>query len=204
MDKKRIAITFLIVLTNAIGATALLPMIPLYVEKQFGATPLQATLVIALYYAAQFLAGPWLGRLSDRFGRRPVLIVSQIGTIAAYLMIVFAVPVGASLERMGITFGINGGLLVIYLARILDGLTGGNVSVAEAYASDVSDEKSRTQALGLVGGANGLGHILGPAAAVLLTGISLIAPIIAAVILSGVTLLLTIILLDETLTSDKR
>jgi DHA1 family tetracycline resistance protein-like MFS transporter len=100
--------------------------------------------------------------------------------------------------------GIGGGLAVIYLARILDGLTGGNISVAEAYASDISDEKSRTQALGLIGGANGLGHILGPGLAVLLSGISLIAPIIGAAIMSGVTLLLTIILLHETLTPEKQ
>ena len=83
MDKKRITITFLIVLTNSIGAAVFLPMLPLYVERQFGATPLQATLVIAAFYAAQLVAAPWLGRQSDRRGRRPILIVSQIGTIAA-------------------------------------------------------------------------------------------------------------------------
>lgn len=80
MNKERIATVFLIVLTNTIGATVLLPMMPLYVEKQFGATPLQATLVIAAFYAAQILAAPWLGKMSDRFGRRPILIISQIGT----------------------------------------------------------------------------------------------------------------------------
>lgn len=66
MDKKRITIAFLIVLTNTIGATAILPMLPLYVENQFRATPLQATLVIAAFYAAQIVAAPWLGKLSDR------------------------------------------------------------------------------------------------------------------------------------------
>ncbi len=128
-------------------------------------TPLQATLVIAAFYAAQILAAPWLGKLSDRFGRRPILIISQIGTIFAYLMFFFAAQLGAGLERIGLILGLSGGLMVIYLARILDGLTGGNVSVAEAYASDISDERSRTQALGLIGGAIGVGHILGPALA---------------------------------------
>jgi DHA1 family tetracycline resistance protein-like MFS transporter len=204
MDKKRISITFLIVLTNTIGATLILPMLPLYVEKQFRASPLQATLVIAAFYAAQFLAAPWLGKLSDRMGRRPILIISQIGTIAAYGLIVFVTPLGLVLERAGLNLSISGGLLVIYLARLLDGVTGGNISVAEAYASDISDEKTRTQALGLVGGANGVGHILGPAVAVLLSGISLIAPLVGAAVVSGITLLLTVILLDETLTPEKR
>jgi DHA1 family tetracycline resistance protein-like MFS transporter len=86
----------------------------------------------------------------------------------------------------------------------MDGLTDGNVSVAEAYASDISDEKSRTRALGLIGGAGGLGHILGPALAVALSGISLIAPMVGAVVMGIVTLLLTILLLDETLTPEKR
>lgn len=198
MDKKRIAIAFLIVLTNTIGATAILPMMPLYVEKQFRATPLQATLAIAIFYAAQFVAAPWLGKLSDRFGRRPVLIISQIGTIVSYLIFIFAAQLGLGLERIGLLLGVGGGLTVIYAARILDGLTGGNVSVAEAYASDISDDKSRAQALGLIGGAIGIGHILGPAFAVILSGINLIAPLIGAVVMSALTLLLTIIFLDET------
>ncbi len=198
MDKKRIAIAFLIVLTNTIGATAILPMMPLYVEKQFQATPLQATFVIAIFYAAQFVAAPWLGKLSDRFGRRPVLIISQIGTIVSYLIFIFAAQLGMGLERIGLLLGLGGGLMVIYAARILDGLTGGNISVAEAYASDISDDKSRAQALGLIGGAIGVGHILGPVFAVILSGISLIAPLIGATVMGALTLLLTIIFLDET------
>ena len=201
MDKQRIAITFLVVLTNAIGATAILPMLPIYAEGQFQATPVQATLVIAAYYAAQLVAAPWLGKLSDRFGRRPILIISQIGTIVSYLLFIFAAPLG---EYLGVTLGLSGGLVMIYLARLFDGLTGGNVSVAEAYASDISDETSRAHALGLIGGAGGLGHILGPALAVALSGISLIAPMVGALVVSGVTLLLTIVLLDETLTPEMR
>jgi len=203
MNKERITTVFLIVLTNTIGATVILPMMPLYVEKQFGASPLQATLVIAAFYAAQIWAAPWLGKLSDRFGRRPILIVSQIGTMLAYLMFFFAAQLGTGLERFGLTLGLGGGLMIIYLARILDGLTGGNVSVAEAYASDISDEKSRTQALGLIGGAVGVGHILGPALAAILSGFGLLAPIVGAAVMSGVTLLLTILLLSETVDFKK-
>lgn len=201
MDKRRITIIFLIVLTNAMAATAILPMLPIYVEGQFGATPIQAMLVIAAYYASQFIAAPWLGKLSDRFGRRPILIISQTGTLFAYLLLIFAAPLG---EAIGPIFGLSGGLVVVYLARLFDGLTDGNVSVAEAYASDISDEKSRAQALGLIGGASGLGHIVGPALAFALSGISLIAPMVAAVVMGIVTLALTILLLDETVTPDKR
>jgi len=204
MNKERIATAFLIVLTNTIGATVILPMLPLYVEKQFHATPLQSTLVIAMFYVAQIWAAPWLGKLSDRFGRRPILIISQAGTIVAYLMFFFASQLGAGLERLGLSLGLGGGLLIIYLARIVDGLTGGNVSVAEAYASDISDDKSRTQALGLIGGAVGVGHILGPALAAILSGFGLLAPIIGAAVMSAVTLLLTVILLEETVTAEKK
>ncbi len=204
MNKERLATVFLIVLTNTIGATVILPMMPLYVEKQFGATPLQSTLVIAAFYVAQIFAAPWLGKLSDRFGRRPILIVSQIGTLIAYVMFFFATQIGSILNGAGLIFGISGGLLAIYLARILDGLTGGNVSVAEAYASDISDDRSRAKALGLIGGAVGVGHIIGPALAAILSRISLLAPIVGAAIMSAITLLLTIALLAETVSAENR
>lgn len=197
MDTKRITTLFLIVLADMSGATAILPIIPVYVLGQFHATPFQAALVIPAYYVAQVLATPWLGALSDRFGRRPILLVSQAGTIVAYLLLVFAVPLGAQLDHIGLPLGLAGGLVVIYLARLLDGVTGGNISVAQAYASDISTPEERTRALGLVGGASGLGHIVGPALAGLLAGITLLTPFLAAAVVSGVTLLLTLLWLHE-------
>ncbi|GHO50629.1 MFS transporter [Ktedonospora formicarum] len=176
---------------------AIIPIIPVVVLGQFSATPFQAALVIATYYVAQVLAAPWLGSLADRFGRRPILLLSQVGTIGSYLLLIFATPLGALLAHAGLRLGIAPGLAVIYLARVLDGLTGGNVSVAGAYASDISTPEKRTQALGLVGGASGLGHILGPALAGLLAGVDLFAPFVAAAVVSGVTVLLTLILLSE-------
>ncbi len=199
MDKKRSATLFLIVLADMSGAAAIIPIIPVYVLAQFHATPFQAAMVIAVYYAAQMLAAPWLGNLSDRFGRRPILLVSQAGTIVSYLLIVFAAPLGALVDHAGVPVGIGGGLAVIYLARILDGVTGGNISVAQAYASDISTPEERTRALGLVGGASGLGHILGPALAGVLAGITLLTPFLAAAVVSGVTLLLTLLWLHEPL-----
>ncbi len=202
MDKKRLATLFLIVLMDTAGATAIVPLIPVYVLAQFHATPLQATLLLAAYYAAQLLAAPWLGKLSDRFGRRPILLLSQAGTIVSYLLIVFAVPLGALLDQASLPLGIAGGLLVIFLARILDGVTGGNVSVAQAYASDISTPEERTRALGLVGGAFGLGFILGPALVglmALLAPNTLVAPLLVAAGVSVVTLLLTLVWLREPL-----
>lgn len=202
MDKKRIATLFLIVLMDTAGATAIVPLIPVYVLAQFHATPFQAGLLLAVYYAAQVLAAPWLGKLSDRFGRRPILLLSQAGTIISYLLIVFAIPLGALLDHASLPFGIAGGLVVIFLARILDGLTGGNVSVAQAYASDISTPEERTRALGLIGGAFGLGFILGPALVgllALLVPTTLVAPLLGAALVSGITLLLTLLWLREPL-----
>ena len=197
MDSKRITTLFLIVFTDMAGASAILPIIPLYVQGKFHATPLQATLVISAYYVAQVLAVPWLGSLSDRLGRRPVLLISQAGTIVSYLLIVFAAPLGALLDHAGLQIGIAGGLAIIYLARLLDGVTGGNISVAGAYASDISTPEERSRALGLVGGASGIGHILGPALAGLLAGIGLLTPFEGAAVVSGITFLLTLLWLRE-------
>jgi len=202
MDKKRIVTLFLIVLMDTAGAATIVPLIPVYVLAQFYATPFQAGQLLAAYYAAQMLSAPWLGKLSDSFGRRPILLLSQTGTIVSYLLIVLAVPLGALLDRAGLRPGIAAGLLVIFLARILDGVTGGNVTVAQAYASDISTPEQRTRALGLIGGAFGLGFILGPALVGLLALLAptlLVAPLLGAALASGVTLLLTLLWLREPL-----
>jgi DHA1 family tetracycline resistance protein-like MFS transporter len=202
MDKKRIATLFLIVLMDTAGATALTPLIPVFVLVQFRATPFQAVLLVATFFVAQMLAAPWLGKLSDRFGRRPILLLSQAGTIVSYLLIVFSIPLGALLDRVGVPLGIAGGLVIIFLARILDGVTGGNISVAQAYASDISTPEQRTRALGLIGGASGLGFILGPALVgllALLVPTLLVASLLGAALVSVVTLLLTLLWLREPL-----
>ncbi|MFL5692297.1 MAG: MFS transporter, partial [Ktedonobacteraceae bacterium] len=186
MDKKRITTLFLIVLADMMGGSAIIPILPVFVVGQFHASPLQAALVITAFYVAQVLASPVLGSLSDRFGRRPILLISQAGTIFSYLLIVLAVPLGVLLAHAGLQMGIAGGLIIIYLARLLDGVTGGNISVAQAYASDISTPEERTRVLGLVGGASGVGHILGPALAGLLATISLLAPFQGAAVVSGV------------------
>jgi DHA1 family tetracycline resistance protein-like MFS transporter len=197
MEKKRIATLFLIVLADMMGGSAIVPILPVFVVGQFHANPFQASLVITAFYIAQVGASPVLGNLSDRFGRRPILLLSQAGTIASYLLIVLAVPFGALLDHLGLPVGIAGGLLIIYLARLLDGATGGNVSVAQAYASDVSTPEERTRVLGLIGGAGGVGHVFGPALTGLLASISLLTPFWGAAVISVVTLLLMLLWLRE-------
>src|SRR5258708_24191476 len=163
MDKKRIFTLCLIGLADVSGAMAIMPIIPVFVLGQFHATPFQAALVIAAYYVAQVLAAPWLGSLSDRFGRRRILLISQAGTIVSYLLLVFAVPLGALLDHTGLRLGLASGLAVIYLARILDGLTGGNIQLATAVVAHARQPKDRQHPLGFVVGASGRGPKLGPA-----------------------------------------
>lgn len=195
--KRRIATLFLIVFVDMVGGSAIIPILPVFVVGQFHASPFQAALVITAFYVAQVLAAPLLGNLSDRVGRRPVLLVSQAGTILSYLLIVLAGPLGALLDQTGLRLGIAGGLVVIYVARLLDGATGGNITVALAYASDISAPEERTRVLGLVGGASGVGHIMGPALAGLLASFGLLTPFLGAVVVSAVTLLLTLLWLQE-------
>ncbi|MGZ3582432.1 MAG: MFS transporter [Ktedonobacterales bacterium] len=195
--KRRIATLFLIVFVDMLGGSAIIPILPVFVVGRFHATPFQAALVITMFYVAQVIAAPVLGNLSDRVGRRPVLLISQAGTILSYLLIVLAGPLGVMLDHTGLQIGIAGGLVFVYLARLLDGVTGGNISVALAYASDISSPEERIRVLGLVGGASGVGHIMGPAVAGLLASFGLLTPFLGAVVISAITLLLTLLWLQE-------
>src|SRR5262245_36345583 len=112
---------FLIVLVDVLGLTIILPLLPFYAES-LGATPQTVGLLVSAYAACQLLAGPPLGQLSDRVGRRPVLLVSQIGTCIGFLILAYA-----------------NSLWLVFLARIIDGLTAGNLTVAQAYIADVTE-----------------------------------------------------------------
>lgn len=204
MDKRRITPIFLIVFTNILGAGVILPILPLLAEGEFQATALQATTLSAVYFAAQFVAAPWLGRLSDRIGRRPVLIVSQIGTVLSFILFIFAAPLGQALTSMGWSYSISGGLFMLYVARLLDGITGGNITTAQAYITDVTNPEDRAQALGIISGAFGMGFIFGPAFGGLLADVSLVAPFVGAAIITTITLLLTMFMLKESLAPEDR
>jgi len=201
---KRLLTIFALVFSNLLGAGVILPLLPLYAEGEFGASPIQVTLLASAYFGAQFIASPYLGRLSDKYGRRPVLIASQFGTLLSFGLFIAAIPIGRSLDAAGLSFGLSGGLLMLYVARILDGLTGGNLTTAQAYASDISSEDDRAQALGFVSGGISLGFIFGPVFGGILVQYGNTAPFVGAAVIIGLTLILTLFLLKESLAPEDR
>jgi DHA1 family tetracycline resistance protein-like MFS transporter len=204
MDRKKLFPILLIVFTNILGAGVILPILPLYAEGQFGGTILQVTLLSTSFFAAQFLAAPWLGRLSDRYGRRPVLIVSQIGTVLAFMLFIFAGPLGSIIDAWGLALPMSGGMIMLYVARTLDGITGGNITTAQAYVTDVTPEENRAQGLGLVQAAFGVGFIFGPAFGGVLSNLGPVAPFVGATLITIGTLLLTVFTLEESLPPEAR
>lgn len=170
---------FLIVLVDVLGLTIVIPLLAIYAES-FGASPTVASLLIPTFAACQLLAGPVLGRLSDRHGRRPILIVSQLGTLVGFVMLAEAQS-----------------LWMVFAGRALDGLTAGNLAVAQAYISDHTPPERRARAFGLIGIAFGLGFLVGPAVSGWLSGYGYSAPFWAAASLSCLSILGTWFLLPR-------
>ncbi len=185
-NKKMLVSIFLIVFIDLLGFSLILPLLPFYAET-FGASPILVGLLTAVYAAAQLIGAPLLGRLSDRYGRRPILMISIAGNMLGFVLLAIA----QSLE-------------MLFLARALAGLTGGNISVAQAYISDVSEPKDRGKALGLIGAAFGLGFIIGPAIGGILGTFGFWVPATAAAVLSGINFLLVFFWLPESLTVERR
>jgi MFS family permease len=169
--------TFIVVAVDATGLGIILPLLPFY-SQRLGATPFIVGSLISVYALCQMVAGPVVGTLSDRYGRRGVLIVSQIGTLAGFLLLASA-----------------NSLTIVFLARIIDGLTSGNISVAHAYAAEHSAPSTRSQALGTTSGAIGTGLLVGPILSGLLVQFGDRAPIWAAALLSLISIIATIGLL---------
>lgn len=168
---------FLIVLVDVLGLTIVLPLLPLYAEA-FGASAFVAALLVPIYAACQLVAGPVLGDLSDRIGRRRVLLLSQAGTFIGFMFIASA-----------------SSLWMIVVGRVLDGLTAGNLSVAQAYLADTTEAKDRTRAFALIGIAFGIGFLLGPAATAFLSRFGMSVPLYCAAGLSLTSMLCTRLLL---------
>lgn len=173
---------FLIVLVDVLGLTIILPLLPFYAES-LGASAATVGMLVSAYALCQLLAGPPLGHLSDRIGRRPVLLVSQMGTFLGFLLLAAAQT-----------------LWVVFLARIIDGLTAGNLSVAQAYISDVTTPERRAKAFGMIGIAFGLGFLVGPAFSGFLAQYGTHYPILAAAGLSFTSIMCTYFILPSTRT----
>src|SRR5262245_36493609 len=156
-----------------------IPLLARYAET-FGASPLVATLLSTCYGACSLVSSPLLGRLSDRHGRRPLLLVSQAGTLAGFLVM-------ASADS----------LALVFLGRILDGASAGNVSLAQAYISDHTAPADRARAFGLLGTAFGIGFMVGPALSAQLAPLGLHAPFVAAAGMSAASIVCTLTLLPR-------
>ena len=186
MKNNRLLIIFLIVFVDLLGFSLILPLLPYYAET-FGADPFVTGLLVASYAVAQLVGAPLLGRWSDRAGRRPVLLVSIFGTILGFLLLGFA-----------------NALWMLFVSRVIDGLTGGNLTVAQAYITDVTDQKNRAKGLGMIGAAFGLGFIIGPAVGGTLSTWGYNIPAFAAATLATLNLLAVFFFLPESLTEERR
>lgn len=194
MDKRIISIA-LLNLVNVLGFAILIPALPFIVDK-FGAGNITYGILIATYPFCQFLAAPALGTLSDHFGRRPLLIISQAGTLLSW--IVFGISYFAPTIPLGPTML---PLFILVISRITDGITGGNFSVANAYISDITSREQRTKIFGILGAVVGVGLIIGPIIGGFLmsTGTGYLGIAIFSFALSLITLTLLHVYLPESL-----
>jgi DHA1 family tetracycline resistance protein-like MFS transporter len=184
LDRRKVLPVFVIVLIDLLGLTIIIPMLPLYAAS-FGAGALTIGMLEASYPTLQLFAAPLLGSLSDRYGRKPILIISQVGTFIGFILL-----------------GLAGQLWMLFVARIIDGVSGANIATAQAVITDSTTEKTRTQGLGLIGAAFGLGFIIGPViafASLAISGQDYRVPAFVAAAFSAGSILLTWFWLDETL-----
>jgi MFS family permease len=170
---------FLIVLVDVLGFTIILPLLPFFSER-LGATPTEVGALVSTYAACQLIAGPILGQISDRIGRKPVLLISQLGTLTGFLLMAFSQS-----------------LWVLFVARAIDGATAGNLTIAQAYISDVTRPEKRAHSFALIGIAFGFGFLVGPAVSGFLAHFGYQAPILAASCLSFTAFLCTLLLLPR-------
>jgi DHA1 family tetracycline resistance protein-like MFS transporter len=182
---------FLIVFIDLVGFGVVIPLLPFY-GLHFGATPAEVTWMMACYSLAQFFASPLLGRLSDRLGRRPVLLVSLCASVASYVWL-----------------GLSDALWMLFAARLLAGAGAGNIAAAQAYISDVTTPETRAKGMGMIGAAFGLGFTVGPALGGVIAGshpdaVALARPAFVAAGLSALAFVIALTRLKESLPERAR
>jgi len=186
MKRSPLVVIFTTVFIDLVGFGIVIPVLPYYAEgTAFNATPRTVGLLFASYSIMQLIFSPVLGGLSDKRGRRPVLLLSIIGTGIGFLVLGFAQSI-----------------LMLFVGRILDGITGGNISTAQAYIADITTEENRAKGMGMIGAAFGLGFIFGPAIGGILSRWGIQVPFIFAAILCFANATLLYFTLPETVTPD--
>ncbi len=176
---------FIIQVTEVLGFSLILPFLPFYAQD-LGASPLMVGLILTSFSFFQLISAPIMGSLSDSYGRKPLLIISQLSTFIGFLILGFA-----------------NSLWMLFLSRIVDGLLGSNFTIAQAYLSDISSKKNRSKVFGLSGAAFGFGFLIGPAIGGFLSKYSYGLPAFVAAGVSLLTIILTFFFLDETVVRKK-
>ena len=175
-------VIFITIFIDMIGFGIVIPVLPLYAEgTRFNATALQIGALVGIYSFLQLICSPLFGKLSDRIGRKPVLLVSVAGTAIGFLVM-----------------GAANTLWMLFLARIIDGASGGNISTAQACIADVTPPEHRSKSMGLIGAAFGLGFVFGPAIGGVLSKVSLSAPFYFAAALAFINVCFIALRLPET------
>ena len=186
LRRKEFLTIFLIQITEVFGFSLILPFLPFYAQE-LGANPFQISLMLTVFSAFQFFMAPVMGKLSDRYGRKPLLLFSQFSTFLSFLMLAFA-----------------NNIWMLFASRLVDGLFGSNFVIAQAYLSDVSDEDERTEAFGISGMAFGFGFMVGPAiGGFLARNVSYAMPAWIAASMSLITMIMTVFILKETVKKKK-
>ncbi|HEY8186448.1 MAG TPA: MFS transporter [Pyrinomonadaceae bacterium] len=186
MKRSPLVVIFTTVFIDLVGFGIVIPVLPFYAEgTRFNASPRTVGLLFASYSIMQLIFSPILGRLSDKHGRRPVLLLSIIGTGIGFLILGFAKT-----------------LWMLFVGRILDGITGGNISTAQAYIADITTKEDRAKGMGLIGAAFGLGFVFGPAIGGVLSRWGVEVPFLFAAGLCFANALLLYFTLPETITPD--
>ncbi len=188
VGRTSLVLLLVIALLNTIGITIIVPIVP-FLTLRYLAHPNNLAAIVGWLFAAygicQLIAAPGLGVLSDRFGRRPILFICLLGSAVGYLIL-----------------GLGGALWLLFLGRIIDGLTGGNIPVLFGYVADITEPKDRGKYFGMLGAAAGVGSLIGPAVGGLLATINYSVPFLAAAGLLLLTLVCGYFLLPESL--DKK